>query len=170
MDVTLILVKRRQVFLGCKNDSRALCLAARVGGVISNVDEIRRAADLGDAFAQARMAWLSEVEDQEECFQWAGKSAAQGERDGFFEFGGCHEHGVGCEKDAKRAAAELGDVHAMIYAGELFHKHDLQRFIWRGRAAASGEHVYFWNEMSVEIRGRTCKCRFCHRTSSERRH
>jgi hypothetical protein len=49
-------------------------------------------------------------------------------------------------------AAELGDVHAMVYAGGLFHKHDLQRFIWRGRAAASGEPVYFLNEMSDEIR------------------
>jgi hypothetical protein len=43
----------RQVFLGCENDARALCFA---GWLISDIDEIRRAAYLGDAFAQVVMA------------------------------------------------------------------------------------------------------------------
>jgi hypothetical protein len=41
-------------------------------------EEIRRAADLGDAFAQARMARKT----GEDSFQLAEKSAAQGEREG----------------------------------------------------------------------------------------
>jgi hypothetical protein len=48
------LAEARQVFLGCGNDPRAICFAGVLGGGI--VDEIRRAADLGDAFAQAWMA------------------------------------------------------------------------------------------------------------------
>jgi hypothetical protein len=42
----------RQVFLGCENDPRALCFAGWFGGPS---EEVRRAADLGDAFAQAWM-------------------------------------------------------------------------------------------------------------------
>jgi hypothetical protein len=112
----------REVFLGCENDARGRCFARVLGGVD---DEISRAAELGDALAQAEMA--GETED-EERFRWAEKSAAQYERDGFYWLGGCYQHGIGCEKDAERAkenyfvAAELGQVYAMIRAGELLAK------------------------------------------------
>ncbi len=66
----------RQVFLGCENDPRALCFA---GLLERDEDEIRRAAELGDSFAQA---WMAEETEYEERFCWAEKSAAQGERDG----------------------------------------------------------------------------------------
>jgi hypothetical protein len=59
----------REVFLGCENDPRALCLAGMFGGTI---DEVFRAADLGDAFAQARVASRTVGE---ESFGWAEKSA-----------------------------------------------------------------------------------------------
>jgi hypothetical protein len=62
----------RQVFLGCENNPRALSFAGLLGG---RSDDILRAADLGDAFAQAEMAWRT---GDEECFRWAEKSAAQG--------------------------------------------------------------------------------------------
>jgi hypothetical protein len=42
-----------RVFLSCENDPRALCFAGVLGG---RADEVRRAAELGDAFAQASMA------------------------------------------------------------------------------------------------------------------
>jgi hypothetical protein len=74
----------REVFLGCENDSRALCCAFRLGGFF---DEIRRkAADVGDAFAQAVMA---EQTNGDESFQ-----TAKGERDGFYWLGRCYEHGI----------------------------------------------------------------------------
>jgi hypothetical protein len=44
----------RQVFLGCENDPRALCFHALLGDAF---DDIRPAADLGDALAQAEMTW-----------------------------------------------------------------------------------------------------------------
>jgi hypothetical protein len=43
-----------------------LCFAGLLGGTF---DEIRRAADLGDAFAQAWMA--VHTDDEDECFRWA---------------------------------------------------------------------------------------------------
>jgi hypothetical protein len=49
------------VFLGCENDPRAICFAGLLGG---RVDEIRRAADLGDAFAQTNMAWRTNCQER----------------------------------------------------------------------------------------------------------
>jgi TPR repeat protein len=139
----------RQVFLGCENDPRALCFAAFLRG--ASDDGIRRASDLGDAFAQAWMAWQSD----EEGFRWAEKSAGQGERDGFCQLGHLYRDGIGCVKDlesAKEMAAELGDVNAMVHVGELFDKDDPQRFVCFGRAAAAnGYSFHFLNEMSDKI-------------------
>jgi hypothetical protein len=87
----------RQVFLGFENDPRALCFA---GLLVSDFDEILRAAELGDAFAQALVAGQSL---NEERFLWAEISAAQGERDGFFLLGYCYRDGIACDKDEERA-------------------------------------------------------------------
>jgi hypothetical protein len=141
----------RQVFLGCENDLRAVCFAGLLGGPVEGVS---RAADLGDAFAQARMAM--ETED-EERFLWAEKSAAQGERNGFYWLGRCYRDGSGCEEDVERAkenhlvAAELGDVAAMVCVGRLFDKDDPQRFVWFGRAAANRRCISFLDEMRGQI-------------------
>jgi hypothetical protein len=64
----------RHVFLACENDPRAHCFA---GVLVRNFDEIRGAADLGDAFAQA---WMAGQRNGEESFRWAEKSASQGTR------------------------------------------------------------------------------------------
>jgi hypothetical protein len=146
----------RQVFLGCEYDPRALCFA---GVVVRDFDEIRRAADLGDAFAQA---WMAGRRPGGERFWWAEKSAAQGERDGFYQFGRCYRYGSGCVEDAEKGkkiflvAAELGHMIAMVGLGKLLEKDDSQRFYWFGRAAtANGDSlgaVYFLNEMRGQIR------------------
>jgi hypothetical protein len=135
----------RQVFLRCENDPRALCFA---GVLKESEDEIRRAAELGDAFASV----------DEEGFQWAKKSAAQGERNGFCELGLCYGVGSECEKDAKRAkenylvAVELGDVCGLVSLGRLFDIDDPQRFVWLGRAAAAnGDSYSFLKELSVQV-------------------
>jgi TPR repeat protein len=125
----------------CENDPRALCFA---GVLVDDLVEIRRAADLGDAFAQAWMAdkVLQDHED-EEFLRWAEKSAGQGERDGFCSLGRCYRYGVGCEKDAEIAkknffdCSELADVHAMVSVGTLLDQEDPQRFVWFGGAAAT---------------------------------
>jgi hypothetical protein len=53
----------RHVFLANENDPRALCFAALLGGTF---DEVRGAAELGDAFAQAVMA--GRTNGAHECF------------------------------------------------------------------------------------------------------
>jgi hypothetical protein len=139
----------RRGFFGCENDPRALCVP---GGTFG---EIRRAAVLGDAFAQARMAWQTVGE---EGFRWAEKSAAQGERDGLSWLGHCYRDGIGCEEDAESAkenflvAAELCDVYAMVCFGKLLAKDDPHRFIWFARAATNGESGSFLHEMSDQVR------------------
>jgi TPR repeat protein len=90
--------------------------------LVSDFAEIRRAADLGDAFAQAWMAWRT---DREERFRWSEKSA---ERGAFFWLGHCYRGGIGCVQVLERTkecfliSAELGDVHAMEQLGELLDK------------------------------------------------
>jgi hypothetical protein len=97
--------------------------------------------------------------EDEECFLWAEQSAAQGERDGFYNLGQCFRDGIGCEKDVQRAkenfleASEVGDVNAMGSLAGLLDKDDPQRVFWFARAAASnGEYVYFLNEVSDQVR------------------
>jgi TPR repeat protein len=122
--------------------------------LLGGFDEVRRAADLGDAFAQATMAGKT---GGEERFRWAEKSAAQGERDGFCYLGHCYQFGIGCGRDVERAkadflvAVELGLVHAMVRVGSLLDKNDPQRFVWLGRAT-NGESSYFLEEMGDQIR------------------
>ncbi len=118
--------------------------------------EIRRAADLGDAFAQAKMAGQTVGEERFRC---AEKSAALGERDGFYYLGYCYlgGNGVGCRKDVERAkenflvAAELEHVYVMVQFGKFFDNDDLQRFVWLGRAASNGASANFLKEMSGQI-------------------
>jgi hypothetical protein len=142
----------RQVFLGCDNDPRALCFA---GFLVRNFEQMRRAADLGDAFAQAYIAGQATGEER---FRWAEKSAARGERDGFLKLATCYLDGTGCEEDVESskdnysAAAELGNVFAMVCLGRLFGKDDPQRFVWLGRAAANGDSDSFLSEMVDQIR------------------
>jgi hypothetical protein len=122
--------------------------------LVRNFGEIRRAADLGYALAQARMA---ESRNGQERFQWAEKSAAQGERDGFYQLGYCYLDGKGSERNPERAkenfliATELGDMYAIVCVGEFFDKDDPQRFVWLGRGAANGDSFSFLKEMVDQI-------------------
>jgi hypothetical protein len=73
----------REVFLGCENDSRALCFAGLLEG---HVDEVCRAAELGDALHKRRWRGalvVKSVFDGE-------KSAVQVERDGYYQVGFCY--------------------------------------------------------------------------------
>jgi hypothetical protein len=139
----------REVFLGCEM-IRALCFAGLLGG---RRDEIRRAADLGDAFAQARMALRS---DDEESFQ--GKiCCSRRTRLGSSKLVGATKVELDASKMRKERrktfwCVELGLMHAMVCLGELFGKDDPQRFVWLGRAAASGDSFSFFIEMRDQMR------------------
>jgi hypothetical protein len=142
----------RQVLLDCENDPRALCFAAFLHW--GKIDEMHRAADLGNAFAQAEMAGKS---NGEERFRWAEKSAAQGERDGFYWLGRSFRNGDGCREDMERAkenyliAAELGCVDAMYLYALRLAKTEPLRYLWLGKAADHGIPSVFLQEMKDQI-------------------
>jgi hypothetical protein len=141
----------RKVFLACENDARAICFSS---SLFWNARDVRRAADLGYAYAQSSVAAATSFEVR---FQWAERSAAQGERDAFFWLGICFRDGEGCVRDIEKAkesflvAAELGDVHGMLRLGELFDRNDAQRFVWLGKAALSGDFMAFLEEFGDQI-------------------
>jgi hypothetical protein len=140
-----------EVLLRLQNDPKALCFAAYFRGFGV---EILPAAELGDAYAQARIA--SETTGTTR-FRWAEKSAAQGERDGLFWLGFCFRAGFGCVKDVERAkeyfmsAALLGEVAGMVALGDLSDKNDPQRFVWLGKAAAKGMRGAFLRNLTEEV-------------------
>jgi hypothetical protein len=137
-------------FRACDDDSRAACFAA----ILENSpDEIRRAADRGDAFAQAWMASKA----GEERFVWAERSASQGERNGFAWLSLCYIRGKGCEQNMEAAkeysliAGELGDALALIEFGESLETNDPDRFVWFGKAADMGDNDSLLTEMEEKI-------------------
>jgi hypothetical protein len=136
-----------QVLLRCENDPRALCFAALLA---DSADELRRAADLGDAYAQARMAGRT---TGDECFRWGEKAAAQGECDGFYVLAWCYRAGEGCGKDYDKSAemfliaAQLGKMESMIMMGHMLGVGDPQKVFWFAKAAENGTVTYFLTEM-----------------------
>jgi hypothetical protein len=143
----------QQVLLECESDKRAVCFAAVMAW---DEDEIRRAADLGDAYAQAMMERETKGGGS---FRWAEKSAGQKERDGYYALGRCLEFGAGCEVDLEKAkqnyliGALLGHVQAMWSRGNSFERAHSERIIWLGRAAAGGGACYqFTGEIPEQMR------------------
>jgi TPR repeat protein len=120
-----------------QNDARALCFAWLLGDR-QDLTSLRRSAELGFAFAQARLAGKTQGE---ESFKFAQMAAAQGERDGLTWLGLCFRNARGCEEDWDKArenwlrASELGDVLAMYPLGALLKESDPQRWRWWGRQA-----------------------------------
>ncbi len=135
----------RKVFLSFENDARALCfpwwLADDREGDLSL---LRRAAEMGNAFACSTLCYELWVENKEEAFRLAQLAAAHHERDGFRWLGYFFRNGVGCEEDLNLAkenyliAAELGDVRAADFYERLLDELDPVRWVWMGRAALRG--------------------------------
>jgi hypothetical protein len=141
----------QEVFLGSKSDARAVCF---VGVLRLSANDVLHAANLGDAFAQAKMAARTSGDER---FEWAEKSASQGERDGFFELG-CSQRGTFAEVDSAKVedclliASELGHLEAISFVGWMLDENDPQRFFWFGRAAVcSGDAAPFVREFSAQI-------------------
>jgi hypothetical protein len=146
----------KEVFLEKKEDKRALCFAALCDDFVVDEAMIRRAAELGDAFAQAWMAGGPLVGEVDGC-RWAEKSAAQGERDGFFQLALCFSEGIGCDEDLEKAkenyllAAEVGHVDAMGYYA-TFRTSEPEQFVWLARMTAVGVAQDFLDAMKDHFR------------------
>ncbi len=137
----------RDVFLAHETDPRALCFAAVLSWPWDN-DRLRRAAEMGFAFAQAQVAWQGAARDKEK-FPLSLRASLQGERDGFHSLGWCYQNGWGCERNEIKEkenyllAAKLNYVQAMVRYGELLDDKDPQRWHWLGLAAARGSSICF---------------------------
>jgi hypothetical protein len=139
----------REVMLAQGEDPRAIFFSAYMhvdefGERMQDgdVDEVRRAAQLGYAPAQAALVTYFDVDDS---FLWAEKAAAQGGSDGLHALASCFYHGIDCEKDESRAlllfkeAAEMESAESQMSYGEFaFTATDWERYWWWGRAARQG--------------------------------
>jgi hypothetical protein len=143
----------KKVFLeNAGDDKRAIGFAAAMS---CNVAQLRVAAELGNAYAQAVMAGETSGEER---FSWAKKSAAQGERDGFVHLGNCYLEGHGCEIDVFRAkesffcAAKLKSILAGMWFGLLCEKSDPLRYKWLGRGdLQEGYATEFWDNTVDQV-------------------
>ncbi len=135
----------KKVFLSFENDARALCFARLLtGDRMGDMRVLRRAAEMGNAFACSTLCGQVLGRGETEAFRLAQFSAAQHERNGFYWLGHCFRFGFGCEKDLNLAkqnyliAAELGYVWAAESFGGLLDEFDPLRWLWLGRAALRG--------------------------------
>ncbi len=144
----------RNILLKFESDPRVLCLVAMI--CYFNKEKLHQAANLGNAFAQSKMGWAAgnRVED---CIYWAQKSAAQGERDGFYALGHCYQHGHGCDKNIDKAkenfliAVNLGLFDAKICLTQLLKKNDTTRIALLGELTKLGYRNRFFSEIEEQF-------------------
>ena len=105
---------------------------------------LRRASEMGNAFACSTLCSLVYDDDKEEAFRLAQLATILHERDGFRWLGYCFRDGIGCEKDLILAkenyliAAEMGNVYAASDYGRWLDESDPVWWLWMGRAALRG--------------------------------
>jgi hypothetical protein len=137
-----------------QNDARVLCFVWLLGDK-RDLTSLRCSADLGFAFAQARLADRTRGEEK---FKFAQLAASQGERDGCFALGCCFRDGEVCEKDLDKAkenflrSSELVHVWAMNELGRLVDESDPQRWRWWGRAAALEVSFFFLSNFAKQVK------------------
>ncbi|RZI42009.1 sel1 repeat family protein [Herbaspirillum sp. HC18] len=97
------------------------------GNLVGALGLWRKAADQGNALAQARLGdMLDKAEDDEEAVKWYRKSAAQGEPAGEFGLGEMYAKGEGVKQDFELArkyigsAADKGFLSAMIVMRDMY--------------------------------------------------
>ena len=148
----------RKVFLLHQTDARALCFAWCLA--VHREDDLtflRRASEMGNAFACSMLCEQVRYENKEEGFRLAQRSAALHERDGFYWLGDYFLEGVGCKKDFNLAkenyliAAELGDVYAARDYGSLLDESDPVHWLWNSRIALRGFPLLFIGSFSEQV-------------------
>ncbi len=111
----------------------ATCLALTIALVAftshaDTISDYRKAAEQGDATAQANLGWCYEngegvEKNMSEAVKWYRKAAEQGHKDAQCNLGVCYENGEGVEKDMTEAvkwyrkAAEQGNASALYNLG-----------------------------------------------------
>ena len=148
----------REVFLSSQDDACALCFSWYLTDHRWNdLFVLRRASQMGNAFACSTLSAEVWGENKEEAFRLAQVAASQHERDGILWLGRCFRDGLGCEKDLNLAkeklwiAAELGNVYAAEVYGASFDDFDPLRWLWMGRAASRGWPYSFLGSFSKQV-------------------
>ncbi len=148
----------KEVFLLSQDDARAICFAwCLTDDREEDLSRLRRAAEMGNAFACSTLCRECWEESKEEAFRLAQLATSQHERDGFDWAGYFFFKGVGCEKNLKFGkenlliAAELGHIFSADFISDMFDKSDPARWIWLGRAALRGSPFSFLNSFSEQV-------------------
>jgi hypothetical protein len=142
------------VLLGRTECARSLCFSACFACPF-DVGRMKKAATLGYAYAQARMAQFEE----EGIFHNAEKAAAQGEREGFYWLGCTYQWGFELAMDLEEAkrnfliAADLGHVNSLSSFALCLERRDPMRYVWLGKSAAKCGALLFLNEMVDVVKG-----------------
>ncbi len=149
----------REVFLLHENDARGLCFAWHLADDREvDLPLLRRASELGNAFACSTLSWKIWSENKEEAFRLAQFAASKQERDGFSLLDFYFRYGVGCEKDLNLAkqnlliGAELGHVGAAVEYGRLLYFSDPARWLWFERAALRGRPALFLRSFPKQVK------------------
>ena len=75
------------------------------GDLMAALSHYGKAAEEGSALAQARLAWIHDLsEENEAAVKWYRASADQGHRDGQYGLGEMYAKGEGVEKNSEEAA------------------------------------------------------------------
>ncbi len=148
----------REVFRSFENDARALCFAwCLTDDCEEDLSLLRRASEMGNAFAISNLRRIVWSENKKEAFRLAQLAAAQYERDGFYSLGFCFRDGRGCRKDFNLAeeafllAAELGHVSAACSVGNLLEESDPACWLWWSRVALRGFPGSFLGSCSEQV-------------------
>ncbi len=149
----------KNVLLLHQDDARGLCFTWFLSKNRGNdLSLLRRASEMGNAFAYAVLCRRNLHRNKEEAFRLAQLAATQHERDGFFLLGLCSHTGRGCKRDFNLAkenfllAAELGDVFSADRYGSLLDKSDPGCWLWLSRAALRGCNHSFLAFFSDQVK------------------
>lgn len=120
------------VFAGPDEDYRKGVEAYQRDDLMGAMQRLRSAAREGHAPAQALLAYVLDLaEENEEAFDFYRKAADQGNADGMYGLGNMYANGDGIEQNDEQAvhwytrAAEAGHDHAVVVLAEAYLKGSL---------------------------------------------
>ena len=144
------------VFLLHENDARALSLSWQLKDRREgDLSLLRRAAEMGCAFACATLCGELFYDMEEEAFLLAKRAAVQHERDGFNVLGWSYRNGrardVNLAKENYLIASELGHIMAANNYALMLRLTDSDRWLWLSRAAVHGQPYYFIGSFAEQV-------------------
>ena len=136
---------------------KCICSGSQVRDEL-NIDEIREAAEQGNADAQRKFGLKyfngnGVPEDYQKAVEWYRKAAEQGDEMAQWFLGGMYDEGKGVPKDINQAllwyakAAEQGSSRAQFRLGDIFGegqgvpKNDMVAYSWYSLATTQGDVI-----------------------------